>query len=173
MSLKGSDGSIWRLLAHLSKPVFKYCFLNLGSHTELSHSTNRPMVCRINWSVCLVRCVRMRTRENRKRRRGCSLCFFFLIVCVLGLASNASHDSHVRTDVIYTPSALHLPVSLLLFSICSGMLRMGRLYASWADAVHVWIFGLSAQRRRSLAAAFMSCLPGFSVSDRPLFIWYI
>lgn len=81
MSLKGSDGSIWRLLAHLSKPVFKYCFLNLGSHTELSHSTNRPMVCRINWSVCLVRCVRMRTRENRKRRRGCSLCFFLDSLC--------------------------------------------------------------------------------------------
>lgn len=144
MSLKGSDGSIWRLLAHLSKPVFKYCFLNLGSHTELSHSTNRPMVCRINWSVCLVRCVRMRTRENRKRRRGCSLCFFFLIVCVLGLASNASHDSHVRTDVIYTPSALHLPVSLLLFSICAGMLRMGlfvRFVSRRCARLNIWFIG--------------------------------
>lgn len=68
--------------------------------------------------------------RKQKEAARMSFVFFFLIVCVLGLASNASHDSHVRTDVIYTPSALHLPVSLLLFSICAGMLRMGRLYAS-------------------------------------------
>lgn len=61
--LTGASGDYWLI----SPNLFLSIVFSTWVHTELSHSTNQPMVCRINWSVCLVRCVRMRTRENRQK----------------------------------------------------------------------------------------------------------
>lgn len=78
MSLKGSDGSIWRLLAHLSKPVFKYCFLNLGSHRIITqHEPANGMPDQLE---CLFSEVCSDANERKQTERGGEdvVCVFFL-----------------------------------------------------------------------------------------------